>query len=236
MTPEALTTVEQEHRRLSARGELLAGSERALDALDGEHDGACRPLLSRLAADPERLAATDAALAEPAQLLREAALQAHEAVAALDVDRPAPTVGGHTADLLDRPARSVKANTWHEGASPRASRRYGARLAAATALDRPSPTLNASEHKASLNFHPRGGTKDDRRASTRLIAAVAAESQSAPVRMTVAQLAALQSFPAGFAFHGTLSSQHKQVGNAVPPPLAAAIGRSIATALYGGAP
>ena len=153
----------------------------------------------------------------------------------LDVDRAAPTVGGHTADLLDRPARSVKANTWHEGASPRASRRYGARLAAATALDRPSPTLNASEHKASLSFHSRGGTKDDRRASTRLIAAAAAESQSAPVRMTVAQLAALQSFPAGFAFHGTLSSQHKQVGNAVPPPLAAAIGRSIATALYGGA-
>lgn len=55
------------------------------------------------------------------------------------------------------------------------------------------------------------------------------------IRMAPSQIAALQSFPAGFVFHGNVTSQYRQAGNAVPPLLAEAIGRSIATALYGGA-
>ena len=51
--------------------------------------------------------------------------------------------------------------------------------------------------------------------------------------MTVAQLAALQSFPAGFAFTGTTTAQHRQCGNAVPPLLAEALGGAIRRALYG---
>jgi DNA repair protein RecN (Recombination protein N) len=84
LAPDALAAIEQEHRVLSARGELLGGSERALDALDGDHDAACRPLLARVASDLERLAATDARLAQAAQLLRDAAVQVDEAAAALD--------------------------------------------------------------------------------------------------------------------------------------------------------
>jgi len=53
------------------------------------------------------------------------------------------------------------------------------------------------------------------------------------VRMTVAQLAALQSFPAGFTFTGTTTAQHRQTGNAVPPLLARALGEAIRRALYG---
>ena len=45
------------------------------------------------------------------------------------------------------------------------------------------------------------------------------------------QLAALQSFPRSFTFAGTKKQQHRQVGNAVPPPLAEVMGRAVFTAL-----
>jgi DNA (cytosine-5)-methyltransferase 1 len=42
-------------------------------------------------------------------------------------------------------------------------------------------------------------------------------------QMTIGELAALQGFPSGFAFCGNKKSQAKQIGNAVPPPLARAL-------------
>jgi DNA repair protein RecN (Recombination protein N) len=102
LEPEALARAEAEHRRLAARGELLSGAERALEALDGEHDAACRPLLNRLAGDLERLAATDPGLAEPAKLLREAALQVDEASAALDRYRARQDLDPERLGELDR--------------------------------------------------------------------------------------------------------------------------------------
>lgn len=50
-------------------------------------------------------------------------------------------------------------------------------------------------------------------------------------RITVAESAALQTFPDGMKFHGRRSSQYTQVGNAVPPALAAAVGRALVRAL-----
>lgn len=52
-------------------------------------------------------------------------------------------------------------------------------------------------------------------------------------RITVAEAAALQTFPAGTAFCGPRSSQYRQVGNAVPPALAAAVAGRLAAALTG---
>ncbi|MEV6791640.1 DNA (cytosine-5-)-methyltransferase [Streptomyces sp. NPDC051320] len=52
-----------------------------------------------------------------------------------------------------------------------------------------------------------------------------------PVRLTVPQMALLQGFPADWRFSGGKTSAYRQVGNAFPPPVAEAVGRSIASAL-----
>jgi DNA (cytosine-5)-methyltransferase 1 len=54
-------------------------------------------------------------------------------------------------------------------------------------------------------------------------------------RITVAEAAALQTFPSDMAFAGARSSQYRQVGNAVPPALAAAVAAPLAEALGRGA-
>ncbi len=46
-------------------------------------------------------------------------------------------------------------------------------------------------------------------------------------RMTVRELAAVQSFPDNFVFHGTKTSAYRQIANAVPPLLGYAIGRML---------
>ncbi|BFV58237.1 DNA cytosine methyltransferase [Kitasatospora sp. CMC57] len=52
-----------------------------------------------------------------------------------------------------------------------------------------------------------------------------------PVRLTVDQMALLQGFPAAWRITGTKTARYRQVGNAFPPPVAAALGRSIAAVL-----
>ena len=49
--------------------------------------------------------------------------------------------------------------------------------------------------------------------------------------VSVRECARSQGFPDAFTFHGAVSAKHRQVGNAVPPPLAAALGRELRKAL-----
>lgn len=136
------------------------------------------------------------------------------------------TDGGRVADLLDRPAPCVTA-TEHKSANRFGSkgaatnpRRCGdqlnpllTELATAGVLDRPATTVDT---KSTLSAADRPHESSNKHGA---------------VRLTVKQLAALQSFPRDFAFSGTKTQQHRQVGNAVPPPLAEAVGRSIRYAL-----
>ena len=49
--------------------------------------------------------------------------------------------------------------------------------------------------------------------------------------LTIREYARIQTFPDSWKFYGSLSSQYRQIGNAVPPKLAAALGNSIHHAL-----
>ncbi|MBM9621383.1 DNA cytosine methyltransferase [Streptomyces zhihengii] len=55
--------------------------------------------------------------------------------------------------------------------------------------------------------------------------------EDATPKLTVCQAAMIQSIPEGWAFHGRKTSTYRQIGHAMPPPLAEAVGRALAQAL-----
>lgn len=96
-----------------------------------------------------------------------------------------------------------------------------AELVEAGLLDRPATAVQAGA----------GGRSSPAGHHARQFPAASGPPSRLAVRLTVAQLAALQGFPPNFTFGGALTSQHRQVGNAVPPQLAEAVGRAVCRAL-----
>lgn len=95
-------------------------------------------------------------------------------------------------------------------------------------LDRPSPTVTTTEVKGTRGLAMfrktasgivRGSAPD--RASDALWLATGIR------RVSVQQAATLQSFPPDYPWRGTQQSIYRQIGNAVPPTLAEAVGRAL---------
>lgn len=92
-------------------------------------------------------------------------------------------------------------------------------------LGRPSPTVSAvGEEKGS---GPGGHPEKMQRASDALFLGTGRR------RLTVAECAVLQDFPAGHPWQGGVGAQYRQVGNAVPPRLAEVVGRALMAAMEG---
>ena len=86
-----------------------------------------------------------------------------------------------------------------------------AALSAIGLIDRVSTTIDTTGQLSTAGYH--------------------STNKAGAIRLPVESFAALQSFPPLFVWHGTKTSQHRQVGNAVPPPLAEALARSLHAAL-----
>jgi site-specific DNA-cytosine methylase len=171
----------------------------------------------------------------------------------IDIDAPGFAIGTrNNADLLDRPAPCVTATEQKSamsGSQPMSRRRRASeRLSEALEAlgqgmrpidpDRPSATISTSRSSNILdqpapcvraNSGHEAADKD--RASRRPMANVTAAVGA--VRLSVEQCALLQGFPPGWTWTGNKSSQHRQIGNAVPPALAEAMGRAVRLALLG---
>ena len=65
--------------------------------------------------------------------------------------------------------------------------------------------------------------------------ALAIATKGARRKLTLGECAALQTFPVGYPFAGGVEDRYRQVGNAVPPVLAAAVARAIRAAEDGAA-
>jgi site-specific DNA-cytosine methylase len=91
--------------------------------------------------------------------------------------------------------------------------------------DRPAPTVTTTEvkgtraHAADWTFH---GGPDRASDAAFLVAGVR--------RIEVAEGLRLQALPDDWPLQGTREEQYRQVGNAVPPVLAEAVGRAVAVA------
>jgi DNA (cytosine-5)-methyltransferase 1 len=109
-----------------------------------------------------------------------------------------------------------------DGPCPTIGAEYTGTLAGHPWIDRPSPTVSAvGEQRGS---GPGGNPEKMQRASDALYLGTGR-------RLTVAECAVLQDFPAGHPWQGGVGAQYRQVGNAVPPRLAEVVGRALMTAI-----
>lgn len=159
------------------------------------------------------------------------------------IDHPAPTITGKSRSDVWRMRNGPQGNVTERSMDEPAGTIYSSRTtnlswslrnnnttnAATRSLDEPAPTMF---------FGGRGNAVDWVR--TRPATTIQADARVAPpghrdreggerqfgeqtVRVSVEEAACLQSLRAGYPWQGTRTAKYQQVGNAVPPPLAAAV-------------
>ena len=175
------------------------------------------------------------------------------------VDEPSVTVGaGNPPRWVDRPAPTLAGATGEGGAkvyggsgSMECWRRLG--IDPSSILDTPSATIRVGSH-GQPGFSPKhqggyvpGGWREDspdrpaqtidhtgelHRAGRHDVPGQWGKGSTRLRRLSLAECAALQSFPPRFAFCGnTKTSRYRQIGNAVPPLLAWHIGNALMAAV-----
>lgn len=93
-------------------------------------------------------------------------------------------------------------------------------------VERPAPTITAVGNQAWALTRPATTVQGDPRIGRpghKDREGGEGQGEQDALRVTVAEAAILQSFPADYPWHGTKTSQFLQVGNAIPPRLAAAV-------------
>ncbi|MGW3156389.1 DNA cytosine methyltransferase [Streptomyces sp. NPDC001089] len=127
-------------------------------------------------------------------------------------DRPTPTVtagGGKSGGPEPFPTQARKALLNSQQRGSWVLRHSNRRNATVRRADEPAATLLFARASNDVSWHNDGPAGPE------------------SVRITVEEAAALQTFPAGYPFQGTKTRQFEQIGNAVPPLLAAAALRNL---------
>lgn len=134
-----------------------------------------------------------------------------------NVDEPAPTMAfGHNSARIEwvlHTNRDQRADGTRQTADPTAgpAPTFTSKSGGQWVLERPATTVCATNRIAPPGHRDRSSSGESQFAS------------SDTVRITVAEAATLQSFPADYPWWGTKTKQFEQIGNAVPPLLAAHI-------------
>jgi DNA (cytosine-5)-methyltransferase 1 len=89
------------------------------------------------------------------------------------------------------------------------------------AWEQPATTVTGDPRITARCHHENGSQGADAKTTAQVRAGD--YSVSEPIRLTIAEALILQGFPADYPVQGSRTKQFEQIGNAVPPPLAAAI-------------